>query len=109
MKALFSVALTLLAASAMTLRGADAKANWDANCVQCHGKDGKADTKMGKTLNAKDLTDSKVQAGFSDAKAAESIKNGVKENGKTTMKAFGDKLSEEEIKALVAYVRTLKK
>jgi len=109
MKALLSIALTLLAASAMTLRGADAKANWDANCVQCHGKDGKADTKMGKTLNAKDLTDSKVQAGFSDAKAAESIKNGVKENGKTTMKAFGDKLSEEEIKALVAYVRTLKK
>ncbi len=109
MKALLSLALTLLAASAMTLRGADAKANWDANCVQCHGKDGKADTKMGKTLNAKDLTDSKVQAGFSDAKAAESIKNGVKENGKTTMKAFGDKLSEEEIKALVAYVRTLKK
>src|SRR6478672_11325983 len=109
MKALLSLALTLLAASAMTLRGADAKANWDANCVQCHSKDGKADTKMGKTLNAKDLTDSKVQAGFSDAKAAESIKNGVKENGKTTMKAFGDKLSADEIKALVAYVRTLKK
>jgi mono/diheme cytochrome c family protein len=33
----------------------------------------------------------------------------VKENGKTTMKAFGDKLSDDEIKALVAYVRTLKK
>jgi len=109
MKAFLSLALTLLAASAMTLRGADAKANWDANCVQCHGKDGKADTKMGKTLNAKDLTDAKVQATFSDAKAAESIKNGVKENGKTTMKAFGDKLSDDEIKALVAYVRTLKK
>ena len=33
----------------------------------------------------------------------------MKENGKTTMKAFGDKLSDEEIYALVAYVRTLKK
>ena len=64
---------------------------------------------MGKTLNAKDLTDAKVQAGFTDAKAAESIKNGVKENGKTTMKAFGDKLNDADIKALVAYVRTLKK
>ena len=42
-------------------------------------------------------------------KDAESIKSGVKENGKTTMKAFGDKLSADEIKALVAYVRTLKK
>ena len=109
MKTILSITSCLLLASAMSLRAADAKANWDANCVQCHGKDGKADTKMGKTLNAKDLTDAKVQAEFSDAKAAESIKNGVKENGKTTMKAFGDKLSDADIKALVAYVRTLKK
>lgn len=109
MKTTIALALTLFLATSISLRAADAKANWDANCVQCHGKDGKADTKMGKTLNAKDLTDPKVQAAFTDAKAAESIKNGVKENGKTTMKAFGDKLSADEIKALVAYVRTLKK
>lgn len=109
MKTIFSIAACLLLASSLSVRAADAKANWDANCVQCHGKDGKADTKMGKTLNAKDLTDPKVQAEFTDAKAADSIKNGVKENGKTTMKAFGDKLSDADIKALVAYVRTLKK
>ena len=109
MKVIASIVITLLVASAMSLRAADAKANWDANCVQCHGKTGSADTKMGKQLNAKDLTDPKVQAAFSDAKAAESIKNGVKENGKTTMKAFAGKLTDDEIKALVAYVRTLKK
>jgi mono/diheme cytochrome c family protein len=109
MKTILSLAASVLLASSTSLLAADAKANWDANCVQCHGKDGKADTKMGKTLNAKDLTDAKVQAGFSDAKATESIKNGVKENGKTTMKAFGGKLTDDEIKALVAYVRTLKK
>jgi len=109
MKTIFSIAACLLLASSLSVRAADAKANWDANCVQCHGKDGKADTKMGKTLNAKDLTDPKVQAEFTDAKAADSIKNGVKENGKTTMKAFGDKLSDADIKALVAYLRTLKK
>ena len=109
MKAILTIAFSLLVASAFSLRAADAKANWDANCVQCHGKTGTADTKMGKTLNAKDLTDPKVQAAFSDAKATESIKNGVKENGKTTMKAFAGKLTDDEIKALVAYVRTLKK
>ena len=109
MKAILSITIILLTASAMTLRAADAKANWEANCAQCHGKNGSADTKMGKQLNAKDLTDPKVQAAFTDAKATESIKNGVKEGGKTTMKAFGDKLSADEIKALVAYVRTLKK
>ena len=109
MKAILSIIITLLVASSVSLRAADAKANWDANCAQCHGKTGSADTKMGKQLNAKDLTDPKVQAAFTDAKATESIKNGVKEGGKTTMKAFGDKLSADEIKALVAYVRTLKK
>ncbi|HSV63440.1 MAG TPA: cytochrome c [Chthoniobacterales bacterium] len=109
MKVIVSLIISLFAASAVSLHAADAKANWDANCAQCHGKSGNADTKMGKTLNAKDLTDPKVQSEFTDAKATESIKNGVKENGKTTMKAFGDKLSAEEIKALVAYVRTLKK
>ena len=103
------ITLILLVASALSLRAADPKALWDANCAQCHGKSGAADTKMGKTLNAKDLTDSKVQAAFTDAKATQSITEGVKENGKTTMKAFGGKLSAEEIKSLVAYVRTLKK
>ena len=109
MKAIASIVITLLAASTMSLRAADAKANWDANCAQCHGKTGAADTKMGKTLSAKDLTDAKVQAAFTDAKATQSITEGVKENGKTTMKAFGGKLTADEIKALVAYVRTLKK
>ena len=60
-------------------------------------------------LSAKDLTDPKVQASFTDAKATQSIKEGVKQGGKTTMKAFGGKLTDDEIKALVAYVRTLKK
>ena len=103
------IAFSLFAASALCVAAADPKALWDANCAQCHGKSGNADTKMGKTLSAKDLTDPKVQAAFSDAKATQSIKEGVKENGKTTMKAFGGKLSDDDIKALVAYVRTLKK
>lgn len=109
MKTIVMLAVSLLIASGMSLRAADAKALWDANCAQCHGKTGNADTKMGKTLNAKDLTSAQVQASFTDAKATTSIKEGVKENGKTTMKAFGGKLSDDDIKALVAYVRTLKK
>jgi mono/diheme cytochrome c family protein len=109
MKPIVSIVVSLLAASVMSTWAADPKALWDANCAQCHGKNGHADTKMGKTLNAKDLTDPKVQAEFTDAKATQSIKEGVKQNGKTTMKAFGGKLTDDEVKALVAYVRTLKK
>ena len=96
-------------ASALFIRAADPKTNWANNCAQCHGPDGRANTKMGKQLNAKDLTDPKVQAAFTDAQATKSIKEGVKQNGKTTMKAFGGKLTDDEIKTLVVYVRTLKK
>jgi mono/diheme cytochrome c family protein len=99
----------LYIASALSLKAADAKTNWANNCAQCHGPTGKGNTKMGQMVGAMDLTDPKKQASFNDAKAAEAIKNGVKQNGKTTMKAFGGKLTDDEIKALVAYVRTLKK
>jgi len=109
MKTIGFIALGLLALSAAPLRGADAKENWSKDCMQCHGQSGAADTKMGKKLNAKDLTDATVQASFTDADAAKAIKEGIKEDGKTKMKAFGDKLSDDEVKALVAYVRTLKK
>jgi mono/diheme cytochrome c family protein len=100
---------SFIIASSLSGLGADAKANWDANCAQCHGKNGNGDTKMGKQLQAADLTDAKKQSSFSDAQAATAIKQGIKEGGKTKMKAFGDKLSDEEVKALVAYTRTLKK
>ena len=109
MKTIVSLVITLLVASTISGRAADAKALWVANCTPCHGPTGNGDTKMGKTLGAADLTDAKKQASFTDAQATDAIKNGVKQNGKTTMKAFGGKLSDADIKALVAYVRTLKK
>jgi mono/diheme cytochrome c family protein len=109
MKIISFITFSLLAVSASALRAGSAEENWTKDCAQCHGKTGAADTKMGKKLNAKDLTDAKIQASFTDAEAAKAIKEGIKENGKTMMKAFGDKLSDDEVKALVAYVRTLKK
>ena len=56
-----------------------------------------------------DLTDPKKQSSFTNAQAAAAIKDGITQNGKTTMKAFGGKLSDDEIKALVTYIRSLKK
>jgi len=109
MKITVILTVGVLIASGMSLRAADAKASWDAKCAMCHGKTGNGDTKMGKTLNAMDLTDAKKQAAFSDAQATAAIKDGIKQNGKQAMPAFGGKLSADDIKALVAYVRTLKK
>ena len=88
---------------------ADAAANWGQHCASCHGKDGSGSTTMGKKLGVKDYRDAKVQAAFSDGEVESAIKSGVKEGGKEKMKAFKDKLSDEDIKALVAYVRSLKK
>jgi mono/diheme cytochrome c family protein len=109
MKTIVTLTFSFLISAPLGVRAADAKANWDNNCAQCHGATGKGDTKMGKMLSAMDLTDPKKQASFTDAQATTAIKDGVKQNGKTTMKAFGGKLTDDEIKALVAYVRTLKK
>ena len=99
----------LIIASAGTSVAADAAANWMQHCASCHGKDGSGNTTMGKKLGVKDYHDAKVQAAFSDAEAERAIKEGVKTNGKETMKPFGSKLSDADIKALVAYIRSFKK
>lgn len=109
MKKLVVLSLALLAAGALTARAGDAKEVWEKDCAKCHGADGKGDTKMGKKLEIKDLTDAKVQAA-KDEELAKAIKEGVKEkdSDKVRMKAFTD-LNNDDVKALVAYVRGLKK
>ena len=94
---------------ASVVRAGDVKEIWEKNCVSCHGKDGRGDTKMGRKAGVKDYTDSKVQAEMQDDKATKTIKEGIKEKGKEVMKQFGDKLTDEEIKELIAYMRSFKK
>jgi cytochrome c6 len=79
----------------------DASALWTKHCASCHGKDGSGGTAMGKKLGVKDYT--KDQS-FSDAEATKVIMD-----GKDKMKGFKGKISEADAKALVAYVRSLKK
>jgi mono/diheme cytochrome c family protein len=105
---MFVLALIVIA-SAGAGAAADVSATWTQNCASCHGKDGSGNTMMGKKLGVKDYHDANVQAAFSDAEAERAIKEGVKTNGKETMKPFGSKLSEADIKALVGYIRAFKK
>jgi cytochrome c553 len=111
MKKLIVLTCALLVAGAVSLRAADAKENWDKNCAKCHGEDGKGKTKMGEKLGVKDYSDAKVQGEMKDDVMAKAIKEGAKEkdSDKVKMKAFGDTLSDDEIKALVAYTRAFKK
>jgi len=64
---------------------------------------------MGEKIGIKDYTDAKVQEALKDDAITKAIKDGVKDGDKTKMKGFGDVLSDDEIKALVKYVRDFKK
>ena len=97
-----------LAAAAFTLHAGDVQEIYDKSCVKCHGADGKGDTKMGKKAEVKDFTDAKYQESFTDDKAFTAIKEGIKDGDKTKMKAAED-LTDADIKALVAKVRSFKK
>src|ERR1051325_11733606 len=90
-------------------RAAPVAENWENLCAKCHGTDGKGQTKMGKKVSAKDYTDAKVHAQFTDAQLEKVIADGAKDKaGKETMKGYKDDLSAAEIKELVAYVRKFK-
>jgi mono/diheme cytochrome c family protein len=99
----------LLTAFASPSRAAEAKENWEKHCLKCHGADGKGQTKMGRQSGAKDYTDPKVQADLKDDNALKIIKEGIVEKGKKKMDPYKEKLSDDEIKALIAYIRAFKK
>ena len=109
MKKLIGFGLALLIAGVVSAHAADAKELWEKNCLKCHGADGAGKTKMGEKLAIKDYSDAKNQADLKDDAMAKAIKEGVKDGEKTRMKAFGEELSADDIKGLVAYFRTLKK
>jgi hypothetical protein len=60
---------------------------------------------MGKKLNINDL--SVAQAKLSDAQVSKTIKEGIQTDGKLRMKPIKD-LSEDDIKAVTKFLRTLK-
>jgi mono/diheme cytochrome c family protein len=101
MKATVSLIIAVVLASSGAAFGADAAALWAQHCASCHGKDGSGNTAMGKKLAVKDYS---KEQGFSDAEATNIIKN-----GKGKMKGYSAKLSDADVKALVGYVRSLKK
>jgi cytochrome c6 len=109
MKKLLIFSVTLMALGALSAYAADAKAIYDKDCAKCHGPDGKGDTKMGKKLEVKDYTDAKVQSSMKDEDMVKAIKEGVKSGDTTKMKGFGDTLSDDDVKALVGYIRSFKK
>jgi cytochrome c553 len=109
MKNLIPILVAAVALSLSGARAADVKELYEKSCVKCHGADGKGETKMGKKVGVKDLTDAKVQAEFTDEQAFKTIKEGKKDKeDKVLMKPI-EGASDDEIKALVAHSRSFKK
>lgn len=105
-----TILLTLLTIGAVAnLSAAEVKENWDKHCTRCHAADGTGKTKMGERAGVKDYTSADVQAKLKDDAMFKATKEGIKDGDKTKMKAFGDVLSDDEIKALVKHIRTFKK
>lgn len=98
-KSLVLVGCMALASSAFA---ADGAATFKAKCAMCHGADGSASTGMGKSMGLKPLSSPEVQ------KTSDADLIALVTNGKGKMPAYKGKLSDEEISAVVKYVKTLK-
>ena len=75
---------------------------YKSKCAACHGADGTGSS-TGKKMGAHDFTTAEVQ-GMADAELSTIITN-----GKNKMPKYGASLKPEDIKGLVAYIRTFKK
>jgi mono/diheme cytochrome c family protein len=108
MKRSILAAAAIFAVAAVTASAQDSKALYEKSCQKCHGAEGKGDTPTGKRLGAKDYSDAKVQDALKDDAAFKSLKEGLKKDDKTLMQPVAG-LTDDQIKGLVAYMRTFKK
>ena len=105
MKRILSLVVALgviLMVAAPAASAADAAADYKAKCQMCHGPDGKG-TPTGTKMGAHDFHSAEVQK-MADADVIATITN-----GKNKMPAYKGKLTDDQIKALAAYVKELGK
>ena len=97
------ILFTLATATTMTTFAQSSGADtYKAKCVMCHGADGMASGPAGKAMNVPPITAPAYKASDADQIA-------VTKAGKGKMPAFAGKLTDAQIKDVVAYMLTLKK
>ena len=74
-----------------------------SKCALCHGADGQAGTPAGKMLKAASFKEPAI------VKAPDAELIAIVKSGKNKMPSFAGKLPDDQIKAAVAYIRTLQK
>ena len=98
-----AIVLILAVALAPAVFAADGAAVYKAKCASCHGADGKGQSPLGKKMGLRDLGSPEVQ------KQTDKELYDWTAIGKGKMPGYKDKLTDEEIKALVAHMRTFAK
>jgi mono/diheme cytochrome c family protein len=104
MKAAFRISVVLACISAaISGHASPPAALYKTNCAPCHGVAGDASTPAGKTF--------KVPSFSSEAVLKETDANmlAIAKDGKGKMPAWHDKLSEQQLNDLIAYIHMLQK
>ena len=106
-KAVVITIALLILALALPVMAEDGAAVFGTKCAACHGKTGAADTSIAKSKGIKDLGSPDVQK-LTDAELTTMIADGgAKKTPGHNFKTKG--LTDDQIKALVTFIRTLKK
>ena len=90
----------VLAAPAFAQSGVD---TYKTKCAMCHGPDGSAATPMGKMMKIPSFKSPEA------VKASDASLVAVTKSGKGKMPAYNGKLTDSQIKDVIAYIRTLQK
>ena len=83
----------------------DGQGLYTKHCILCHGEDGTGETDLGSGLGARDFNDKAFQDGITDEQIVKQIANGTEDK----MFPFSDKLTTEEMHALVPVIRAFGK
>lgn len=95
--------ISLLAASTMCMAQGSGADTYKAKCAMCHGADGLGNTPAGKSTKVRAFNNPDVVKMSDDDLIA------VTTSGKAKMPAYKGKLTDAQIKDVVAYIRTLQK
>ena len=98
--AICCLAATIVTPAFAQNSGAD---TYKAKCAMCHGADGMGATPAGKAMKAVPFNDPAV------VKASDTELIAAVKNGKNKMPPNVGKLTDDQIKSVVAYLRTLQK
>lgn len=95
------ILLAALIAAPLFAQG-DVAGTYKSRCAMCHGADGKGATPVGQKMGARAFQSPEV------AKESDQLLFDITLNGKAKMPGYKGKLTDDEIKGLVKYLRSLK-